>query len=174
MPMRVDETGHQCSTAAVDEHGGATAIGRNRIRGNALDRVPAHEDVTRARKRTALAVEDPDVLKERDRAAGRRLLRLAGMANTEQECCRDDFGQSRLEHVTSLCVRSNGRDLRSRQFQADVRLRVCARHQTASQTHPESLVDTFCLADFMTLARSLTRKSPRANSRAPLRPKLRF
>jgi hypothetical protein len=44
VPVHVDEPGHRRAPAAVDEHGGTT-ICRNRIRGNALDRVAAHQDV---------------------------------------------------------------------------------------------------------------------------------
>ena len=47
VPVRVDQPGHQRAPAAVDERGGGAAIGRDRICGDALDLVPADENVSR-------------------------------------------------------------------------------------------------------------------------------
>ena len=48
-----------------DEHGAGASISWDRIRGDALDLVAAHQDVLRFRKKAALAVEDSDILKQR-------------------------------------------------------------------------------------------------------------
>ncbi len=98
VPVHVDQARHERAPAPVDDDGGGAAIGRDGRGRDAFDAVATHEHERRRREGAALAVEDADVLEQRDGRRGRCGDRLRDGRQRERRSKREVNEQTYCVH----------------------------------------------------------------------------